>query len=72
MSHKSNDKPANKHNMDIFVSNQSSSLIILIKKILCSHSFMSGKKTVVVLPREPINDFNLLVGILGFDRDLKN
>lgn len=33
---------------------------------------MSGKKTVVVLPREPINDFNLLVGILGFDRDLKN
>lgn len=37
---------------------------------LCS--FMSGKKTLVVLPREAVNDFNLQVGILGFDADLKN
>lgn len=54
------------------MSNQSSSLIILIT-ILYTHTHLcQGKKTVVLLPREPVNDFNLLVGILGFDRDLKN
>lgn len=71
MSHKSNDKPANKHNMDIFVSNQSSSLIILIT-IFYAHTHLCQEKNSRSPPMEPVNDFNLLVGILGFDRDLKN
>lgn len=58
--------------MDIFVSNQSSSLIILITFFYAHIHLCQEKKPVVVLPREPVNDFNLLVGILGFDRDLKN
>lgn len=58
--------------MDIFVSNQSSSLIILITFFYVHIHLCQEKKSVVVLDREPVNDFNLLVGILGFDRDLKN